>query len=148
MTVEKLFEESNLKPAYSRTQDKTSVLIFDSEDFNGHSVTVGILIESKNSKHFDVAFKAAVCSPEDTFDRELGIDIVAGRLARAKDADISIAGPSLDASLDSDIITHFFAKKLETLKEYLEYKDACDSLLKERRVNYNKKLSDKFEQFK
>jgi len=148
MTVEELFNKSNLQPAYSRTVNKSSVLVFNSKDFDGYAVTVGILIEAKGPKHFDIVFKAAVCSPEDTFDGQLGIDIVVGRLSRQNKADISIAGPSLDASLDADIITHFFAKKLDNLREYLQYKDACDQLVRSKRINFNNRLAKKFEEFK
>jgi len=131
--------------------DNGIMMIYQSPNFFGYAVTFGAFYKD-NTKEIDsspsasVSCKASVCSPNDEFDKGLGIQIVIGRLVQAEDWDsivVSKTKEEVEVSLNASV-----QNAAAELAEYLHHRDECMAMFGMSQRTVNNSLEEQFSRFK
>lgn len=150
--MNELIEGFKFKKAHAITLKGLDYVVLTCEDFHGYPVTVGFVTETDRyedgSGDIMLAVKAAVCSPEDTFDPDLGTEIVLGRLMKIQQYDKALYCKDIDKVDVYDFVGEEFQKSIIRLAKYLKIKDESYSYIENMKHSINTDLAKEFEEFK
>jgi len=109
-------------------------------NLQGFDVTVGIKLENLDDDGIGLVFKSAICSQEDTFDEDLGSDILYGRLIKTEGQQAITAGIAVKR-----VVKAFMTEKLFKLNRALAEKVKMKSMQKSVEILSHNLFSDMLE---
>lgn len=112
-----LLESMGLNVKGNLSAENTEIFLFSTK-VSDHDVTGGVKLEDILDDGIGLTVRFAICSEEDTFDPELGEDIVIGRLFKFNGNDALIAG---EISIN-DSIKSVLSNKLSRLEDALNFR--------------------------
>lgn len=147
------YEHSEVEKKSEFNADSETLLTFISKNFFGHQVVHGFrFISSEDENQIDMYYRVAVCSEQDTFDPELGEDIVLGRLIKAdlKEPSLAIAcgEDKKSASVMSSSVNNFIKSSMEEFAKLLQKRDSMMALYNASENMIKKSLKLSFSKYK
>lgn len=136
---------------YQTVLGEDPVGVFECEDFFGQPLTIAIRVTITtigDQAIIGTQVKASLCSAEDTFDSELGIDIVLGRIIRSMGPSNTITIGIEDYEVAEDICKDLIYSKIDKIEGYINGRNAAKSFIRSLDHEANHILKERFERFK
>ena len=145
-------QEYSLENVYTKMIRKLLIEVYQSDNFFGHPVTLASLSRHLGTDDgiisIQLAVKAAVCSENDTFDPEHGVELVVGRLITMYEDEFDTIITSKGVQSTKDLVERAVEQKAADLCDYLLERDSAMMSIEMEENMIKQQLQKQFESFK
>lgn len=136
-------EELEVEPfGYLEEPEDQHIFVFGTK-LQGYEVTGALRIEGQGDDAYNKRIKFSICSDDDLYKEELGIDIALGRVMRMNDSQAVAGG---DLALDA-VTKQFVKGKLAGLENVLASKREAEAMLESLEENIYSEMSNRMEDY-